>query len=221
MGNVDPNSSAALSAYGSAIAAGAALIALFFTGMAAFAAHKQTKLQKQIATDAAQPYVWADMRPDTQQGGLLTLVVGNSGPTVATNVRVSFDPLLQMPFQDGSGHALEVLTRGIPSLPPGRTFIWNLGGAWQIVAADNPKRYALTIEADGPFGTLTPLTYTVDIDDIKQTRAMPDGSLHLVTEAVTKTNKTLESIANVFSDMERSRNTQQAPDRGRGWKGRS
>ena len=202
---MDPNSAAALSAYGSVVAAVAACIALFFTGMAALAASRQTKLQKQIATDAAQPYVWADIRPDPQQGGLLTLVVGNSGPTVAVNVRVGFDPPLQMPFQEETGHALEVLTRGLPSLPPGRTFTWNLGSAFQIVAGDEPKRYALTIEADGPFGALEPLTYTVDVDDIKQTRALPDGSLHLVAEAVAKTTKSIDAIAGTLATRERNR----------------
>lgn len=192
---MDPNSAAVLSAYGSAVAAMAALIALFFTGMAALAAKRQTDLQKQIAMDAAQPYVWADIRPDTHQGGLLTLVVGNAGPTVATDVKVIFDPPLQMPFSDEVTHANEVLSRGLPSLPPGRTFVWNLGVAWQIVSDDGLKEYTLEVQADGPFGRLNPLVYKVRIDDIKQTRAVPDGSLHLVAQAVNDANKVLKSIA--------------------------
>ncbi len=35
--------------------------------------------------DAAQPYVWVDLRPD--EHAQLLLLVGNSGPTVATDVR--------------------------------------------------------------------------------------------------------------------------------------
>ncbi|ACL38166.1 hypothetical protein Achl_0163 [Pseudarthrobacter chlorophenolicus A6] len=202
---MDPNASAALSAYGSLIAAAAAVVALIFTGIAAVAAYKQTRLQKQIAEDAAQPYVWVDMRPDTKQGGLLNLIVGNSGPTVATDVTVGFEPPLQMPFEDEAGHALEVLRRGIPSLPPGRTLVWNLGVAWQIVGADSPKRYKLTISAAGPFGGLKPLTYIVDVDDIRATAAVPDGSLHLVAEAVSKTNRTLERLTDFFAAVERTR----------------
>lgn len=44
------------------------------------AAREQTQLQREIARDAAQPYVWADIQPDMQQGTAMQLVVGNSGP---------------------------------------------------------------------------------------------------------------------------------------------
>jgi hypothetical protein len=66
-----------------------ALVALFFTGIASKAAADQTKIQRQLRIDAAQPYVWADIRPETAQAGLLRLEIGNSGPTVATNIRVT------------------------------------------------------------------------------------------------------------------------------------
>ena len=71
------------------IAGGAALIALvalYFTGIAAKAAKDQTKIQRQLRIDAAQPYVWIDLRENTKVGSTLMLVIGNSGPTVATNV---------------------------------------------------------------------------------------------------------------------------------------
>lgn len=42
---------------------------------------------------ALQPYVWADLKP-REDGGMLVFVVGNAGPTVATDVRIVFDPLL-------------------------------------------------------------------------------------------------------------------------------
>jgi len=86
------------------IAVGAALIAgvaLYFNGRstraatrAARAAEEQTKIQQQLRVDAALPYVWVDVRPDDATGTLLNLVVGNSGPTVATNIRVRVDPPL-------------------------------------------------------------------------------------------------------------------------------
>ncbi len=58
----------------------------------AVAVEEQTAIQRQIRIDAAQPYVWADVRSDDESGVLLNLVVGNSGPTVATNVRIKIDP---------------------------------------------------------------------------------------------------------------------------------
>ncbi|NHB83640.1 hypothetical protein G7085_00115 [Tessaracoccus sp. HDW20] len=56
------------------------------------AAREQTILQRELAEAASQPYAWADIQPDTQQGSMLQVVVGNSGPTMARNVRVTFDP---------------------------------------------------------------------------------------------------------------------------------
>jgi HAMP domain-containing protein len=45
---------------------------------AARAADEQTKIQQQLRIEAAQPYVWADVRGDEATGTLLNLVVGNS-----------------------------------------------------------------------------------------------------------------------------------------------
>ena len=76
-----------------------ALAALYFNWQstqaalrAAHAAEEQTKIQLRI--DAAQPYVWVDIRSDDAQGTRLNLVMGNSGPTVAEKVRVKVSPPL-------------------------------------------------------------------------------------------------------------------------------
>lgn len=58
------------------------------------AAREQTQLQLELARERLQPYVWADIQPDMQQGTLVYVMVGNSGPTVARNVKVTFDPPL-------------------------------------------------------------------------------------------------------------------------------
>lgn len=61
---------------------------------AAGASERQTVIQEALSRRSAEPYVWADLRPDDRKGGLLVLVVGNSGPTVATDVVVWFQPPL-------------------------------------------------------------------------------------------------------------------------------
>lgn len=61
---------------------------------AAKAAEAQAEIQLQIQIATAQPYVWVDVREDDSQGTLLDLVIGNSGPTVATNIRARIDPPL-------------------------------------------------------------------------------------------------------------------------------
>lgn len=179
-------------------AAAAALIAfaaLFFTGIAAKAARDQTHIQRQLRIDAAQPYVWADIRPETGQAGLLRLEVGNSGPTVATNIRITTSVPLPASGQRFEERARAVERRlaggGIRSLAPGRVLAWTLGVTHQVVAVEGNPACVFTIDADGPFGPLETLTYAVDMDDLRQTDARPIGSLHLVKESIEGLTKQL------------------------------
>jgi hypothetical protein len=59
-----------------------------------------------------------------------------------------------------------------------------------------PLSYTVTIRADGPFGPLEPLTYTIDLEDIRRslTSAAP-GTLYGVTQAVKTLGKSVEQIA--------------------------
>jgi hypothetical protein len=152
---------------------------------AADAAEEQTKIQRQLRQDAAQPYVWADIRIDEGQGVLLALVVGNSGPTVATNVKVTIDP----PFPhikelQRAAAAQERLAQGLKSLPPGRTLHFWLGQGFNLLDGAGPKVHRITITADGPFGTVPAVTYDLDLSEFEGQSGIAKGSLHLLTKAV-------------------------------------
>ncbi|MFI2490270.1 hypothetical protein ACH47X_25385 [Promicromonospora kroppenstedtii] len=188
------------------VAALIAAVALFFTGMAALAtkaqaastkaqaasskaqadaAIEQTKIQQQLRLDAVQPYVWADLRPDAKQSQLLVAVVGNSGPTIATNVRVTFDPPLESTVLAETGRTVsELLLAGLPSLPPGRQMVWFLGLGSKVMSADAALRFTITVDADGPHGPLPQLRYVVDVVVHGESIDSPDGSLHLVRKAI-------------------------------------
>jgi hypothetical protein len=151
----------------------------------AAAAEEQTAIQRQIRIDSAQPYVWADVRPDDESGFVLNLVVGNSGPTVATNVRIMIDPPL--PLIDkfkGRADAQKLLAEGITSLPPGRTLTWELGPGFNLLKNDGPQPHAFVIDADGPFGHIPRVTYTVDLADWSGQVAWAPGNLRLVAKAI-------------------------------------
>jgi hypothetical protein len=195
---------------GTALSVAAILIALaaaFFTGIAALAAWRQTQLQREIARDAAQPYVWADLRADDAQGGLLMLLLGNSGRTVATNVRITTDPRLvdHATHADRTRPVPDQIARGISSLAPGRTMRWHLGALRDhlekgIVA----QRYVIRIEADGPFGPVPPLEYTIDLEDIRVTKRLPEGSMHLVAEAIRESSKHIATSLDALPRREAS-----------------
>ena len=86
------------------------------------ASREQTKQQKQAAKDATQPMVWVDIRGYDGRGQALVLLLGNSGPSIARNVKVSFDPA-PLSTRDIKP-ILEILKQGIASVPPGRTMQW-------------------------------------------------------------------------------------------------
>lgn len=147
------------------------------------AARSQTEVQRQIHRDSSQPYVWADIRPNPAQGVMLDLVLGNSGPTVATAITVTFSP----PFEDLrelSSAALGRLSEGVASLPPGRTITWTLGKSAELVASIEPQPRTITVDATGPFGALTQLEYVIDMTDVRESNDRPEGSLHLLSKAV-------------------------------------
>jgi hypothetical protein len=189
------------------VAIGAALIALaaFVVSLrsthaavrAAHAAEEQTKIQRQLRIDAAQPYVWADIRPDDSQGTLLNVVIGNSGPTVAEKVRVKVDPPLPSIEQMRARVQIAetILADGIESLPPGRVLQWPLGQAFNLVNVQGvPQSYKLTVTANGPFGAVPALTYIVDMGNWRESLDRPAGNLHQVALAVNSLGNQISAL---------------------------
>ena len=89
----------------------------------------------------------------------------------------------------------ERLNSGLASLPPGRTISWSMGVANAVFQPALQLSYTVTINASGPFGPLEPLTYTIDLNDIKWSRvAAATGTLYGVTRAVKDLGKTIKEI---------------------------
>jgi hypothetical protein len=185
-------------ALGAAVSVLSVLVAglsLMYVRRSANASREQTKQQKQAAKDAAQPMVWVDIRGDEGQGQALVLLLGNSGPSIARNVKVIFDPA--PPSTLDIKPILEILKQGIASLPPGRTMQWALGAPHNAVDWDAHKAYRVRIEAEGPFGAIEPLEYLISVDDLDGSRAAPPGNLHAVAvelHEMTKATKELNEI---------------------------
>lgn len=169
------------------------------------AAREQTQLQRELAREALQPYVWADIQPDMQQGTLMQVVVGNNGPTVARNVRVTFDPPL--PAGQRQSDKIEsvqrVLASGLRSLAPKRVIQWTLGAGFDLLSSEEPQVRTVRVEGDGPHGPLPVLEVQIDISEWRQAKDAPDGSLHHVrgaikdlTEAVGGVEKAMMPIVN-------------------------
>lgn len=161
------------------------------------AAREQTKLQRELAGAASQPYVWADIRPDMQQGSMLQVVVGNSGPTMARNVRVTFEP----PLPTGTQHAERILkieltlAAGLKSLAPQRVIQWTLGVGRELLASEASQLCTVRIGGDGPHGPLPVLATEIDISQWREARDAPDGSLHHVRGAIKDHVKAVQEVS--------------------------
>ena len=144
---------------------------------------------------AVQPYVWADIR-GRGDGQMIVLVVGNSGPTVASQVRLNFVPPLKdiVPARNKEylGIVENRLSSGLPSIAPGRTHTWNLGSGQEILVDDgNIPHVVVTISALGPSGELPPLTYTIGLDILGHQSSTPRG-VDAVGPALAEINRTLK-----------------------------
>jgi hypothetical protein len=194
--DISPEYWVALGATASILSLIVAGFSLIYVRRSAKALREQTKQQKQAARDAAQPMVWVDIRSDDGQGQALVLLHGNSGASIARNVKVVFDPA--PPSTLDIKPILEILKQGIASLPPGRTMQWTLGAPHNAVDWYAHKAYRVRIEAEGPFGLIEPLEYVISIDDdLDRSPAEPPGNRHAVAAELpemTKATKELNEI---------------------------
>jgi hypothetical protein len=168
---------------------------LIYVRRSAKASREQASQQKQAVKAAAQPMLWVDIRGDDGQGQALVLLLGNSGPSIARNVKVTFDPA--PPSTLDIKPILQILKQGIASLPPGRTMQWALGAAHNTSDWDAHKAYRVRIEAEGPFGAMEPFEYVISVDDLDGLWPAPPGNLHAVAaelHEMTKATKELNEI---------------------------
>ena len=62
---------------------------------------------------------------------------------------------------------------------------WTLGHGEDLIPDDTvPRVHRVVVEADGPFGPVEPLAYTLGLDDMSHVLVAPAGSLHKVERAI-------------------------------------
>jgi hypothetical protein len=193
--DIEPEYWVALGAAVSILSLLVAGFSLIYVRRSAKASREQARQLKQAATDAAQPMVWVDVRGDDGQGQALVLLLGNSGPSIARNVKVVLDPA--PPATLDIKPVLEILKQGIASLAPGRTMQWALGAAQSTSDWEAHKAYRVRVEAEEPFGAIEPLEYVISVDDLHGSPAAPPGNLNAVAvelHEMTKATKELNEI---------------------------
>ncbi|MEU6626105.1 hypothetical protein ABZ926_35825 [Streptomyces litmocidini] len=154
------------------VAVVAAFIALWQASIARKTANSQLALQERIHREQNEPYVIVDIQPDPRHGAL-TLVIENTGPTVARDVRISCDPPLESGWEAGPGEPdltqamQDVLGRSIPILPPRRRLTFLFDNNKRFHNPHLPRVYTFMVNANGPAGKVETAQYTVDLDAMK------------------------------------------------------
>ncbi|MGW6874585.1 hypothetical protein ACWGHA_19850 [Streptomyces xanthophaeus] len=150
----------------------AAVIAVWQASIARRSAARQLALAERIHREQNEPYVIVDIQPDPK-GGALLLVVENTGPTVARNVRISCDPPLESGWvPEGDQPDLTrvvqgILARTIPIVPPRRRLTFLLDNQERFENTELPRVYTFTVNVDGPEGAVETTEYVVDLDAVK------------------------------------------------------
>ncbi|MFD3516321.1 hypothetical protein [Streptomyces sp. NPDC058657] len=183
-----------------------AVLALFTAGWVgiyarsqAASARGQLEVAQQVRREQNEPYVLVTIRPQESTPGLLVLVVQNTGPTMARDVKITCSPDLSSSIGDDVTEALQsALARTIAMLPPGQRleYLFDTGRRFQ---SDLPMVFEFTVEAQGPMGPVEPLHYVVDLHSLTEA---------LMGERPTKQlEKELEKISNQFKEFVKSYET--------------
>ena len=174
--------------------------ALWYSRRQARAAEKQLAVAQQVQRENSEPYVVVDIRFYESHYPMMMLVVENVGPTVARDVKITFDPPLRSSLEDNEGEQkmadLYILKNGIPMLPPGRKIetFFDSGFSRFKDGSEFPNRYFVGVEAKGPYGPVEPMKYVIDLEIFSDTSTIRDNDAKKVVSALGKIEKAVKEI---------------------------
>lgn len=103
-------------------------------------------------------------------------MIENIGQTLARNVRISVSPPLQTTLGAERAEALNcAVGRRIATLPPKRRIPFIMDMGHHLFSSELPKVYEFQVDADGPFGRVGTLTYTVDLEALRDSALETDS----------------------------------------------
>lgn len=158
---------------------------------------EQAEIQKDLARQQAQPYVWAGIEADYKQGSGINLKVQNEGPSIAKNIHVTIDPPFVNPQwqPERVASVQKQLSDGIKSLAPGQELKWYIGQGQELMVDSTPDVLrTITVNADGPYGPIDTLEFEIRAHDWALATDDPDGSLHLVRKELGRIVEALDGV---------------------------
>jgi hypothetical protein len=154
---------------------GLTLVGLFLTARQVVIGSRQQRDNLAAQRELRQPYVFVDVKHEPLGGRWICTAV-NTGPTVATDVSIQFEPPLPG-RRDETGLSVWL----IASLSPGakRTYLIDF-----VTMADATFKDAspatVTVTGNGPDGSLPELTYVIDLKAVHDSLAERDPAKEIV-----------------------------------------
>jgi hypothetical protein len=184
------------------IAAGAACAAALAGWVAAINASRTLARQRRDSRERSRPMVAAELRDQPYASATQALVIRNLGPTIARNVRITFDPEIPDPV-DPKQSVTPFLKRRyaapIPVLTPGMELdnIWFSGepssSGWSNTEP-MPDTCTVRIAYDAPDGTRYDDEFPIDVGVIRdRTYVTSSGDPVEIAKGILKTLKGIES----------------------------
>lgn len=161
-------------------------------------ANRQLALSEQVRREQAEPHVVVDIVPSPLVHWIFLLVIENIGPTVARNVRIRFDPPPKRVMDQNQGRKpisdWFMFAEGIPIMPPGRRIELMFDRTFDLLNADLPLMYTVTVDSEGPFGPVETFTYKIDLNIFYEHDRINPQNIHTIGQEVSKIRKGLEGI---------------------------
>ncbi|MFC7650377.1 hypothetical protein ACFQX6_66100 [Streptosporangium lutulentum] len=136
----------------------------------AHTAREQLEHAEKVRREQLEPYVVVDIQPSIHNTQAFVLVIENIGPTVARNVKITFDPPVErlMEQRESSFGRFKlaetyIFTKGIPFMPPGRRIELLFDITFERLNSTLDMFYEVTVEAEWTEGRVEPMKYPIDL----------------------------------------------------------
>lgn len=157
------------------IASGAAVVAATAGVVAAVNGSRTLRRAREDSRARSRPMMIAELEPVPYASGMMRLVVRNAGPTVARDVKVSFDPPIEAPDRADSvvPYLVRRYSKPIPSVAPGTRFentyyIGRPRDGRLVNEEATPDQLTVHISSTAPDGRVYEERFPLDVHFVEQ-----------------------------------------------------
>jgi hypothetical protein len=161
--------------------------------LAAIVAYFQVREARRLREEQARPFVVVDFESSPAWSNLINLVIKNVSNTLATDVRMEFDPPLKSSDASNQLPSSLLIREGIPTLPPGRRIHVFFDATHERIKTDLPLRYDVTVSFKDYRGRQQErLLYRLDLEPLYDVNYITEYGVHHAAKALREIEKLLK-----------------------------